>query len=80
MQTRTSELRRTATELADRLAGTEHEQLAVDLRDAVVDLTSSVDAIHRFVDRGVSRALRDLAGPLPTPGPPRSGAGHDPSL
>lgn len=68
MQTRTSELRRTATELADRLAGTEHQHLAADLRDAVIDLTGSIDAVHRVLT-AVMPTLDLLASPAPTPGP-----------
>ncbi len=74
MLSRTSELRQLATELADRLAGTEHEHAARTTAALVLDLTGEIDAVYIAIERGVSPALRRIAGPFPTPDPPSDGA------
>lgn len=70
MLSRTSELRQLATELADRLAGTEHEQLAIDLRDAAVDLAGNVDLARSAI---IALVLPALAQP-PAAAPPQPSA------
>lgn len=72
MVTRTRELRELARQLAEKLAGTEHEDIAVRAALLAHDLAGDVELAYHALDRLVMPALRPAPGPV-APAPPSAG-------